>query len=78
MLKNEYRNREYTMADKNHYYSESISHRVLNPTVQFKIRKMMDEKLAHRLKICKDQAKNFGALLENLKSSRTPICQALQ
>lgn len=66
------------MTNKNNYYSDSISFKTLNPTVQFQMRKLMDDKLAHRLKVCKDQAQNFRKFLDYLKKSRTIICKPLQ
>lgn len=44
----------------------------------FKTRKVMNEKLLHRLKVSKDQGKNFSTYLSDLKEERVFICNSLR
>lgn len=55
-----------------------MSNSTITPSVQFKTRKLMDDRLIHRLKATKDQATNFKQLLKKLKEDRVIVCKSLQ
>lgn len=44
----------------------------------FKTRKIMNERLLHRLKASKDQGKNFSDFLIELKASRVKVCDSME
>jgi hypothetical protein len=67
LLKNSYQNRRDTLLDKSSFYDDKMSYHDLSPESQFRLRRVMNKKLSHRLELSKEQVHNFVAYLYEIK-----------
>lgn len=78
LLQNEFENKDRNKSEKVSFYADNMRLRSLNFSNQFKMRKIMNNKLLHRIKASKDQSFNFGSFLIHLKENRVIVCEELQ
>lgn len=65
------------MLDKSNFYSDKISFHDLSPESQFRLRKVMNKKLSHRLELSKEQVHNFVNYLYEIKEDHVIISETV-
>lgn len=61
------------MLDKSNFYDDKISFHDLSPESQFRLRRVMNRKLSHRLELSKEQVHNFVAYLREIRDDHIII-----
>ena len=68
LLKNSYQNRDTILREKEILYESESTFNELSPSKQFQLRKVMNQKLNHRLEISKEQVNKFISYLYEVKN----------